>query len=118
MVWTVRHRIGEDPAFLCRYSLLAPIKNDFGQTWVERNIVLGIFGFDIIHPPAHKTSLHEQLVVFKIEVVPLKRRDLAHAKAEALGNLYHRAIRFTQRRNNVLELVHCQDDGALLRVRS
>ena len=80
---------------------------------MERNVVLGVFGFDIPHSAAHETPLHEELALLKIEVVPLKRRDLAHAKTEALGDLDHRAIRLAQCRNDMFELFHSERDGAL-----
>ena len=93
VVRSVRHRVSKDPSFRGRYGLLAPILNDLGQGRVQRNIVLGVFGLDVIDSPAHEAALNEELILFKIEVVPLKRRDLAHAKTEALGDLNHRAIR-------------------------
>jgi hypothetical protein len=74
---------------------------------------VGVFGLHIIDSPAHEASLHEDLMLLKIEVVPLKGRDLAHAKTEALGNLYHRAIRLPQCRDDEFELLHSQNDGAL-----
>src|SRR5271170_6160877 len=73
---------------------------------------MGVFGLHIIDPPAHEASLHEDLMLLKIEIVPLKRRDLAHAKTEALGDLNHRAIRLTQCRNDKFEMLHSQNDGA------
>ena len=113
MVGSVRHRVGEDPTLFCRYSLFAPGQNDFGQAGMKRNIVLGVFGLDVVDPPAHKATLNEKLILFKIEIVPLKRRDLAHAKTKALGDLNHRAIRLTQCRHEKFELLHSQNDGAL-----
>ncbi|NYF80651.1 hypothetical protein HDF17_002971 [Granulicella arctica] len=74
---------------------------------------MGVFGLDVIHSPAHEAPLHEELIFLKIEVVPLKRRNLAHAKTEALGDLDHRSIRLPQCRNDKFELLHSQDDGAL-----
>src|SRR5882757_10473907 len=113
VVRSVRHRVRKDPSFLGGYGLLAPGQDDLGQGWMQRNIVLGVFGLDVIHSPAHEAALNEELILLKIEVVPLKRRDLAHAKTEALGDLNHRAIRLAQCRNNKFELLHSQDDGAL-----
>ena len=80
---------------------------------MQGNIVLGIFGLDVIDPPAHKAALNEELILLKIEVVPLKRREFAHAKTETLGDLDHRAIRLTQSRDDKFELLHSQDDGTL-----
>ena len=85
VVRSVRHRVGKAPSFFGGYCLLAPSQHDLGQGWMQRNIVLGIFGLDVIHSPAHEAALNEELILFKIEVVPLKRRDLAHAKTEALA---------------------------------
>jgi len=113
VVRSVRHWVSKDPSFCGGYGLLAPVQNDLGQGWVQRNKVLGVFGLDVIHPPAHIATLHEELILLKIEVVPLKRRDLAHAKTEALGDLNHRAIRLTQCRNDKFELLHSKNDGAL-----
>jgi len=90
VVRSVRHRVCENPPFFGGDGLLAPRQDDLGQGWVQRNIVLGVFGFDIIDPPAHEAALNEELMLLKIEVVPLKRRDLAHARTEALGKLDHR----------------------------
>ena len=83
---------------------------------MERNVVLGVFGFDIIDPPAHEAPLYEELIVLKVEVIPLKRRDLAHAKTEALGDLHHRAIRLAQCREDEFELFHSQNDGRCRRL--
>src|SRR5271163_2348909 len=108
VVRSVRHRVGEHPPFLGGYGLLAPSQNDLGQRWVQRNIVLGVFGLDVIYSPAHEAALNQELMLLKIEVVPLKRRDLAHAKTEALGYLDHRAIRLTQCRNDEFEFAHSE----------
>ncbi len=113
VVRSVRHRVGEHPPFLGGYGLLAPSQDDLGQRRMQRNIALGVFGLDVIHSPAHEASLHEELNLFKIKVGPLKRRDLAHAKTEALGDFNHRAIRLAQCRNDEFELLHGQNDGAL-----
>jgi hypothetical protein len=78
---------------------------------MQRNIVLGILGFDVIDPTAHEAALNEELIFFKIEVVPLKRRDLADAKTEALGDIHHRAIRFFQCRHDKFELAHSKRSG-------
>ena len=80
---------------------------------MQRNIVLGVFGFDVIDPPVHEAALNEELIFFKIEVVPLKRRDLAYAKTEALGDIDHRAIRLFQYRYDGFELVHSEHGWAL-----
>src|SRR5271155_567295 len=80
---------------------------------MQRNIVLGVFGLDVIHSPAHETTLNEKLVFLKIEVVPLKRRDLANAKTEALGDIHHRAIRLFQCRYDDFELLHSEGSEAL-----
>lgn len=48
----------------------------------------------------------------KIEIVPLKRRDLVHAKTETLGNLYHRAPRLLQCRDDEFELLHSERSWA------
>jgi hypothetical protein len=53
----------------------------------------GSIGFGIIHLPVHNAALNEKLILFKTEVIPSKRRDLAHAKTEALGDVCHRAVR-------------------------
>src|SRR5579859_1224054 len=95
MIRSVRHRVRKDPSFGGGYGLLAPVQNNLGQGRMQWNKVLGVFGLDVIHSPAHIATLNEELILLKIEVVPLKRRDLAHAKAEALGDLNHRAIRLT-----------------------
>ena len=108
IVRPIRSRIGKDPAFFRRHSLRAPLQHDLGQGRVQRNIVLGVFGLDVIHPAVHETALNEKLVFVKIEVVPLKRRDLADAKTEALGDLYHRATRLFQCRYDDFELLHSQ----------
>ncbi len=86
----------KDPTLFGWDSLLAPLRDQFSQRRMQRNIVLGVFGFDIIHVPVHDAALNEKLILFKIEVVPLKRRDLAHAKTETLGDIGHRAIRLFQ----------------------
>src|SRR5665213_4170878 len=75
---------------------------------MQRNVVLGVFSLDVIHPAVHKTALNEKLVFVEVEVVPLKRRDLAYAKTEALGDLYHQAPRLLQSRNDEFELLHSQ----------
>lgn len=85
IVGPVRSRVGKDPAFFRGHSSRAPLQNDLGQGRMQRNIVLGVFGLDVIHPAVHKAALNEKLVFVEIEVVPLKRRDLADAKTEALG---------------------------------
>jgi hypothetical protein len=53
------------------------------------------------------------VVLPKIEVFPLKRRDLAQAKTEASGNLAHRAIRLLQERNNSSKPVQRQNGRGL-----
>jgi hypothetical protein len=53
------------------------------------------------------------VVLPKIEVFPLKRRDLAQAKTEASGNLAHRAIRLLQERNNSSKPVQSQNGRGL-----
>jgi hypothetical protein len=75
----------------------------------NRNIVLGVFGLDVIDSPVHEAALNEELIPLKIEVVPLKRRDLAHAKTEALGD--HTIVRYgsgSSLRPNGFKLVHSQ----------
>jgi hypothetical protein len=108
VVRSVRHRVGEHPPFLGGYGLLAPSQNDLGQRWVQRNVVLGVFGLDVIDSPTHEAALNKELMLLKIEVVPLKRRDFAHAKTEALGDLNHRAIRLTQCRNDEFEFAYSE----------
>jgi hypothetical protein len=108
MVGAIRHRVGKKPAFRCRYNLFSPVEDDLAEARMERNIILGVSGFDIPDSPARETPLYEQLAPLKIEVVPLKRRDLAHAKTAALGYLDHRAIRLAQCRNDVFELFHSE----------
>jgi len=85
VVRSVRHGVRKDLLFFGGYGLLAPSQNDLGQGRMQRNVVLRVFGLDVIHSPAHDAALNEELILFKIEVVPLKRRDLAHAKTEALA---------------------------------
>ena len=80
---------------------------------MQRNIVLGVFGLEVVHSAVHKTTLNEKLVFVEIEVVPLKRRHLAHANTEALGYLYHRAPRLLQCRNDEFELLHSERSRAL-----
>ena len=58
-------------------------------------------------------ALNEKLVFVKIEIVPLKRRSLAHAKTETLGYLYHRAPRLLQCRDDEFELLHSERGRAL-----
>jgi hypothetical protein len=53
------------------------------------------------------------VVLPKIEVFPLKRRDLAQAKTEASGNLAHRAIRLLQERNTSSKPVQSQNGRGL-----
>src|ERR1700732_4375497 len=67
--------IGKDPAFFRRHSLLAPLQNHFSQRRMQGNIVLGVFGFDIIHLPVHDAALNEKLILLKIEDIPSKRRN-------------------------------------------
>ena len=85
MIWAVRYWIGKDPAFFRWHGLLAPCQYDLSQGRMQRNVILGVFGLDVIHPSGHETVLNEKLVLLKIEVIPLKRSDLAHAKTEAMG---------------------------------
>jgi len=91
----------------------APLQYDLGQGRMQWNVVLGVFGLDVIHPAVHKAALNEKLVFVEIEVVPLKRRDLAHAKTETLGYLYHRAPRLLQCRDDEFELLHSERSWAL-----
>ena len=114
----VRIWIGKQPTLLRWYGLFAPVQNNLCQGQVQRNIVLGVFGFDIVHSTAHKAALNEELILIKIEVVPLKRRDLAYAKTEALCDVNHRATRLAQCRYDEFELVHSQNHGALPALRS
>ena len=51
-----------------------------------RNVVMGVFRLHVVYSPAHEAALNEKQIAFKVEIIPLKRRDLADAKAEALGN--------------------------------
>ncbi len=113
IVGTIRSRVGKDPAFFRWHSLHAPLQNDLGQGRMQRNVVLGVFGLDVIHPAVHEAALNEKLVFVEIEVVPLKRRDLAHAKTEALGDLYHQAPRLLQSRNDEFELLNSQSGRTL-----
>jgi hypothetical protein len=83
---------------------------------VERDVVPALFGFDIIHSPARKASLHEQLVLVKIETAPLQRGDLANTKTQTLSDFNHRAIWLAQCRDNEVELFHRQRSRALRRL--
>ncbi len=74
IVGPVRSRVSKDAAFFRGHSLRAPLQNDLGQGRMQRNVVLGVFGLDVIHPAVHKAALNEKLVFVEIEVVPLKRR--------------------------------------------
>jgi hypothetical protein len=49
----------------------------------------------------------------EIEVLPLERRDLAHAKTEALGNNHHRSIWLFQHSEDGFVLSHSQNGWAL-----
>jgi hypothetical protein len=80
IVGPIRSRISKDPAFFRGHTLRAPLQNDLGPGRVQRNIVLGVIGLDVVHPTVHEAALNEKLVFGEIEVVPLKRRNLACAK--------------------------------------
>src|ERR1700739_3499164 len=80
---------------------------------MQWNVVLGVFGLDVIGSPVHEAALNEELILFKIEVVPSKCRDLAHTKTEALGDIDHRAIGFLQQCDDGFKLVHSENRGAL-----
>jgi hypothetical protein len=113
VVGPIRSRISKDPAFFRGHSFRAPLQNNLGQGRMQWNIVLGVFGLDIVHPAVHETALNEELVFVEIEFVPLKRRNLAHAKTEALGYLDHRAPRLLQCRNDEFELLDSERSRAL-----
>jgi len=59
MVRSVRHRVRKYPPFFGGYGLLAPGKNDLGQGRMQRNIVLGVFGLDVIPSKAALVKLSE-----------------------------------------------------------
>ena len=80
---------------------------------MKRNVFPRILRLDVVHVPAHEAALNEQQILFKIEVFPLERRDLADAKTEALCNNHHRSVRFLQECEDGVELLHSQHSGAL-----
>ena len=51
------------PAFFRGHSLRAPLQNDLGQGRMQRNVVLGVFGLDVVHPAVHKAALNDELVM-------------------------------------------------------
>ena len=52
-------RVGKDPVFLRGHSVRAPLQNDLGLGRVQRNVVLGVFGPDVIHPGRYKAALND-----------------------------------------------------------
>jgi hypothetical protein len=62
-----------------------------------------VFRLHVIYPPAHEVALNKKQIAFKVEIIPLQRRDLAYAKADALGNNHHRAVRLFDLRHDGLE---------------
>ncbi len=58
------------PSLFRGHSLRAPLQNNLGQGRMQRNVVMGVFGLDVIHPAVHKAALNEKLVFIEIEVVP------------------------------------------------
>lgn len=81
-------------------------------------MVLKVFGLHIVYPPVYGTALNEQEITVEVEVLPLKRRDLAYAKAEALGDKNHRAERLFELRHDGLELVRSQNRWTLPALRA
>ena len=71
---------------------------------MHRNVVLGVFRLHVVYPSVHETALNEQEASVEVEVFPLKRRDLAYAKTEALGYEHHRANRLFDLSHDGLEL--------------
>lgn len=84
VVWLVRVRTCENPPIFSRYGFPSLFEQHLNERLVKRNIVAGVSGLDVIHMPAHEAALNEQLVLLEVEIVPLKRRNLAYAKTEAL----------------------------------
>jgi len=78
---------------------------------VHRNVVLGVLRLHFVNSPVHETALNKQKV--SVEIFPLKRRNFAYAKTEALGNKHHRAERLFELRHDELELVRSKDRWAL-----
>ncbi len=83
---------------------------------MHRNVVLKVFGLHIVYPPVYETALNEQEIT--VEVIPLKRRDFACAKAKALGDKNHRAERLFELRHDGLELVRSQNRWTLPALRA
>src|SRR5487761_14430 len=72
-----------------------------------------ILRLHVIDVPVHDAPLYEKLLTLEIEVSPLKRRDLAYAKTEALCHNHHRSVRFFQQTEDGFILLHSQHRRAL-----
>jgi len=65
---SVRHRVAKTHPSAVGMACLLQTRRSWSGTGAK-DIVLGVFGLDIIDPPAHKAAPNEELMLFKIEVV-------------------------------------------------
>jgi len=106
LVGLVRQRACEDPAFFRRRGLLAPCEQNLYKRRIQRYMIPRILRLYVIDLPVHDAPLHEKLLTLEIEVLPLKRPDLAHAKTEALRHNHHRLESFFQQTEDGFVLLH------------